>query len=49
MTAVAATKSDDGVDWTTIGLGIGISLLLIGGIAALTSRSKALPRTRVST
>ena len=45
----AATKSDDGVDWTTIGLGIGISLLVIGGIAALSSRSKGLPRTRVST
>ena len=45
----AATKSDDGVDWTTIGLGIGISLLVIGGIAAVASRSKGLPRTRVST
>jgi hypothetical protein len=48
-TAQAATQGDDGVDWTTIGLGIGISLLVIGGIAALTSRSKRLPRTRVST
>lgn len=45
----AATKSDDGVDWTTIGLGIGISLLVIGGVAAVASRSKGLPRTRVST
>ena len=45
----AAVKSGDGVDWTTIGLGIGISLLVIGGIAALSSRSKGLPRTRVST
>ena len=45
----AATKSDDGVDWTTIGLGIGISLLVIGGIAALSTRSKGMPRTRVST
>ena len=50
LTAQAsAVKSDDGVDWTTIGLGIGISLLVIGGIAALSSRSKGLPRTRVST
>jgi len=49
VTAQAATKSDDGVDWTTIGLGIGISLLVIGGIAAVASRSKGLPRTRVST
>ena len=45
----AAVKSDDGVDWTTIGLGIGISLLVIGGIAALSTRSKGMPRTRVST
>ncbi len=49
VTAQASTKSDDGVDWTTIALGLGISLLAIGGIAALTSRSKGLPRTRVST
>ncbi len=49
VTAQAATKGDDGVDWTTIGLGIGISLLVIGGIAALTTRSKSLPGTRVST
>ena len=49
VTAQASIKSDDGVDWTTIGLGIGISLLVIGGVAALTSRSKGLPRTRVST
>ena len=49
LPAQASTSSDDGVDWTTIGLGIGISLLLIGGIAAVASRSKGLPRTRVST
>ena len=49
VAAQAAVKSDDGVDWTTIALGSGISLLAIGGIAALTSRSKGLPRTRVST
>ena len=50
LTAQAASvKGDDGVDWTTIGLGIGISLLVIGGVAALSSRSKGLPRTRVST
>ena len=49
MPAQASIQSDDGVDWTTIGLGIGISLLVIGGVAALTSRSKGLPRTRVST
>ena len=49
LAAQASVQSDDGVDWTTIGLGIGISLLVIGGIAALTSRSKGLPRTRIST
>ena len=41
-----ATKSDDGVDWMTIGLGIAGSLLAIGGIAALSSRRPS--PTRVS-
>ena len=46
--AVAVAESDDGVDWLTIGLGIAGSLLLIGGIAAVTSRSRRLPRARAS-
>ena len=46
--APAVAKSDDGVDWLTIGLGIAGSLLLIGGTAAVTSRSRRLPRARVS-
>jgi len=46
---VSATTSDDGVDWVTIGIGVGITLLLVGGIVALTNRSRTLPRTRVST
>jgi len=43
-----ATKSDDGVDWTTIGIGVGLTLLLVGGIAALTSRTRPTPRTPAS-
>lgn len=43
-----SSSSDDGVDWTTIGIGVGITLLVLGLIAAVTSRSRSLPRTRVS-
>ena len=43
-----ATKGDDGVDWTTIGIGVGITLLLVGGIAALTARTRPTPRTPAS-
>jgi hypothetical protein len=46
--AVAASPSDDGVDWVTIGLGIAGTLLVLGGIVALTSRTRTTPRTRVS-
>ena len=46
MTA-QATTSDDGTDWTTIGLGVAGTLLALGGIAAVTIR-KPVPRTRVS-
>jgi hypothetical protein len=48
--APVAEVSDggNGVDWTTIGLGIAGSLLAVGGIAALTSRrSRRLQRLRV--
>ena len=45
---VATTSSDDGVDWATIGIGVGITLLVLGGIVALTSRIRSLPRTRAS-
>ena len=44
----AATKSDDGVDWTTIALGIAGTLLVLGGIVAVTNRMRPSPRTRVS-
>ena len=45
---VSATSSDDGVDWTTVGIGVGITLVVMGGIVALTSRSRTLPRPRIS-
>jgi hypothetical protein len=44
----ASATSDDGVDWATIGIGVGITLLVLGGIVALTNRSRLLPRTRIS-
>ena len=47
-TQAASTTSDDGVDWVTIGIGVGITLLVLGGIVALTNRSRTLPRTRAS-
>ena len=40
-------KSDDGTDWVAIGIGAGLALLILGGVA-LTSRSRALPRTRAA-
>ena len=45
---VSTTSSDDGIDWATVGIGVGITLLVMGGIVALTSRSRHLPRTRIS-
>ena len=45
---VSTTSSDDGIDWATVGVGVGITLLLMVGIVALTSRSRHLPRTRIS-
>jgi hypothetical protein len=44
----STTASDDGTDWVLIGLGAGLTLLVIGGIAALASRSRTLPRPRAS-
>ena len=46
--AAAATTSDDGVDLTTIGIGVGITLLLVGAIAVLTARTRPTPRTPAS-
>lgn len=44
----SVAKGDDGTDWGTIGIGVGLTLLLLGGIAAVTARTRTLPRTRVS-
>jgi len=46
VTAQAA-KSDDGVNWTTIGLGVAGVLLVFGCVVAVTIR-KPVPRTRLS-
>lgn len=46
--APAATPTDDGVDWGTIGIGLAVTLLVLGGIAVVTSRTRSTPRTRVS-
>ena len=46
--APAAATSDDGVDWTTIGLGIAGTLLVLGGIVAVTNRLRPTPRTRAA-
>ena len=43
-----ATRTGDGVDWTTIALGVAGTLLVFGGIVAVTNRSRRLPRARVS-
>jgi hypothetical protein len=47
--AVAASN-DDGVDWTTIALGVAGSLLAVGGIAFMSNRSRTrrTPRLRTS-
>ena len=47
MTA-QATRTDDGIDWTTIALGVAGTLLVFGSIVAMTNRSRRLPRARVS-
>ena len=44
----AGHASDDGIDWMTIGLGIAGSLLAVGGIAALSNRSRRPTHSRVS-
>ena len=46
--APAVATSDDGTDWTTIGIGLGLTLLVVGGIAVLTNRMRPAPRTRAS-
>ena len=47
-TQVAVTTSDDGVDWLSVGIGVAGSLLVLGGIAVLLSRTRRVPRPPVS-
>ena len=37
---VSVTSADRGIDWTTIGIGIAGSLLAVGAIAGITSRTR---------
>jgi hypothetical protein len=46
--AAEATGRGNGVDWTTIGLGIAGSLLAIGGIVGIARRSRRIERARVT-
>jgi hypothetical protein len=43
-----ASHGENGVDWTTIGLGIAGSLLALGAIAAITSRTRRTGRARIA-
>ena len=45
---VHASVTGSGIDWTTIGLGIAGSLLVLGGIAAVALHSRRISRTRVA-
>jgi hypothetical protein len=46
--AAKVTDGGNGVDWTTIGLGIAGSLLAIGAIAGITSRSRRSGRAHIT-
>ena len=46
--AAKATGRGNGVDWTTIGLGIAGSLLLVAGVAAVARHNRGIQRTRVT-
>jgi hypothetical protein len=48
-TAPAAKGGDDGVDWGTIGIGVGLSLLAIGGITGLAHLLRGRRPARVAT
>jgi hypothetical protein len=41
------SAGDDGVDWPTLGLGIAGLVLFMGGVVALATRTRSVPRTRV--
>jgi len=44
----SVASSDDGIDWAAVGIGIAGTLLVMGGIVALTNRSRSLARSRAS-
>ena len=46
--APAPAPADDGIDWTTIALGLAGTLLAVGGIAALSNHSRRPSHSRVS-
>jgi len=47
-TAGNASHGESGVDWTTIGLGIAGSMLVLGAIAGITSRTRRSGRARIA-
>jgi hypothetical protein len=46
--AGSASHDEGGVDWTTIGVGIAGSLLVLGAIAGITSRARRSGRARIA-
>ena len=46
--APVVQATDDGLDWTTIGIGIGGSLLVLGGIAGAVLHSRRVARGQVA-
>jgi hypothetical protein len=43
---VSVASADKGIDWTTIGIGIGGSLIAVGALALITDRTRH-PRARI--
>ena len=47
VVAAAATDGDDGIDWGTIGIGVGLTFIALGAIAAVSRSMRQKPRPRV--
>ena len=45
---VSVTSADQGIDWATIGIGIAGSLLAVGAIAGITSRTRRSHHPRIA-
>jgi hypothetical protein len=45
--AATATDGDDGIDWGTIGIGVGLTFVALGAIAAVSRSLRQKPRPRV--